>query len=211
MINDARAPKFNAHTDMGGREFFMSKCTKGLLIAALCVLSTWLGLSCLYTYSVSEELTLLRRESRSDTVYLRHRVRELESELNANRGMGMLPPSAPAGGEAEDTEAVTDSGESDSAADTAPTAPDGKEEVTLPTHQSPETQSPAEDETASPASLYLIAEQDGVIGLFDASGAMLRSVNVFVMTLPEADREALSVGIPAYSWGEALELLERFE
>jgi hypothetical protein len=84
------------------------------------------------------------------------------------------------------------------------------EEVTLPTHQSPETQAPAEEVTATPASLYLIAESGGVIGLFDASGALLKSVNVFVMTLPEADRKALSVGIPASSWEEALTVLDRF-
>ena len=42
----------------------MSKTAKGLLIAALCVLTTWMGIACLYTYSVSEELKTLRRESR---------------------------------------------------------------------------------------------------------------------------------------------------
>lgn len=190
----------------------MSKCTKGLLIAALCVLTTWLGLSCLYTYSVSEELTALRRESRTNTVYLRCRIRELESELSADLLGGLLPPSAPVGGEAADTEASTNRAENGTAADTAPnTAPSDTEAVTLPTHQSPETQAPAVPETDAPVSLYLIAEQDGIIGLFDAAGELLRSANVFVMTLPEQEREALAVGIPAYSWGEALEILERYE
>ena len=198
----------------------MSKCTKGLLIAALCVLTTWLGLACLYTYSVSEELTLLRRESRSDTVYLRFRIRELESELNAKRSNGLLPPAEPVGGNIGDSEANT--AESDQGTDAVETIPptleapppaDSTVEVTLPTHQSPETQPPIEPdtETAPPVSLYLIAEQNGIVGLFDASGELLRSVNVFVMTLPEADRRALAVGIPAYSWREAVEILERFE
>lgn len=196
----------------------MSKTAKGLLIAALCVLTTWMGIACLYTYSVSEELTTLRRESRSDTVYLRCRIRDLESELAAERAKEQTPPAEAVGGNpaqpqrgetiapAETEEGVT------SPADTAPQAkPDSStEEVTLPTHQSPETQAPAEEVTATPASLYLIAESGGVIGLFDASGALLKSVNVFVMTLPEADRKALSVGIPASSWEEALTVLDRF-
>ncbi len=180
----------------------MSKCAKGLLIAAFCILSTWLGLAYLYTYSVSEELTLLRRESRSDTVYLRYRIRELESELDAERSEGAMPPAEAVDGEVAETEEPSSYPEAEGSAPT--------EEVTLPTHQSPETQAPDEESTAAPASLYLIAERDGIIGLFDASGARLRSVNIFVMTLPEADRAALAVGIPAASWEEAVAILDRF-
>lgn len=192
----------------------MSKCTKGLLIAALCILTTWLGLAYLYTYSVSEELATLRREDRSDTVYLRCRIRELESKLAA--GLEEILPAEPVGGGAADTvappaetgkapesEAMTDADQTTAVPDT--------ESVTLPVHQSPETQAPAEPETAVPPSLYLIAEHNGIIGLFDASGELLRSVNVFVMTLPEAEREALAVGIPARSWSEAVETLDRYE
>ena len=76
----------------------MSKTAKGLLIAALCVLTTWMGIACLYTYSVSEELTTLRRESRSDTVYLRCRIRDLESELAAERAKEQTPPAEAVGG-----------------------------------------------------------------------------------------------------------------
>ena len=190
----------------------MSKCTKGLLIAALCILTTWLGLAYLYTYSVSEELATLRRENRSDTVYLRYRIRELESELDA--GVKGLLPAEPVGGGAADTVAPpAETGkESDAMTDTdQTTASPDTEAVTLPVHQSPETQAPSEPETAVPPSLYLIAEHDGIIGLFDASGELLRSVNVFVMTLPEAEREALAVGIPAWSWSEAMETLDRYE
>lgn len=193
----------------------MSKTAKGLLIAALCILTTWMGIAYLYTYTVSKELATLRRESRSDTVYLRCRIRELESELDAERAEGMLPPTEAVGGDPTDTEkgevtvpADTEK-ETASAPETRPADP--TEEVTLPVHQSPETQAPVEEVTAAPASLYLIAEQNGIIGLFDASGALLKSVNVFVMTLPASDREALAVGIPASSWEEALAILERFE
>ena len=192
----------------------MSKCTKGLLIAALCLLTTWLGLAYLYTYSVSEELATLRREDRSDTVYLRCRIRELESKLTA--GLQEILPAEPVGGGAADTVAppaeTEEERESETVTDTAvETAAPDTEAVTLPVHQSPETQAPSEPETVIPPSLYLIAEHKGIIGLFDASGELLRSVNVFVMTLPEAEREALAVGIPARSWSEAVEMLDRYE
>ena len=191
----------------------MSKCTKGLLIAALCLLTTWLGLAYLYTYSVSEELAMLRREDRSDTVYLRCRIRELESKLSA--GLQEILPAEPVGGVGEETTAPAEpeeERESETVTDTAvETAAPDTEAVTLRVHQSPETQAPSEPETAIPPSLYLIAEHKGIIGLFDASGALLRSVNVFVMTLPEAEREALAVGIPARSWSEAVEMLDRYE
>ena len=191
----------------------MSKCTKGLLIAALCLLTTWLGLAYLYTYSVSEELAMLRREDRSDTVYLRCRIRELESKLTA--GLQEVLPAEPVGGVGEETTAPAETEEereSETVTDTAvETAAPDTEAVTLPVHQSPETQAPSEPETAIPPSLYLIAEHKGIIGLFDASGELLRSVNVFVMTLPEAEREALAVGIPARSWSEAVEMLDRYE
>ncbi|MBP3571050.1 MAG: hypothetical protein J6M42_03745 [Clostridia bacterium] len=194
----------------------MSKTAKGLLIAALCVLTTWVGLSTLYAHSLSEELTLLRREGRSDTVYLRSRIRELESELTVYLREVFTAPYAPMGGEAStegltDGETVTDK---ETVGETAPQKPADTEGVTLPTHNSPETVPSVDSlptpETA-PAAPYLVAAHNGIIGLFDASGALLRTVNVYLMTLPEADRAALTVGIPAGDWEEALELLGRYE
>lgn len=197
----------------------MSKTAKGLLIAALCVLATWAGLSTLYTYSVSEELTTLRREGRSDTVYLRCRIRELESELTARLSETLPAPSEPVGGEVT-TEKVTE-GEvttwkpTDGEGTTRkPAESEGAtEDVTLPTHNSPETIPPAETQAPEtlPAAPYLVAAHNGIIGIFDATGALLRTANVYVMTLPEADRAALEVGIPAEDWEAALSLLEQYE
>lgn len=186
----------------------MSKTVKGLLIAAFCVLAAWAGLSTLYTYSVAEELTTLRREGRSDTVYLRCRIRDLESVL-ADRSEEKLPAST----EPVDSEtAVSDTqAPSDTQAATEPEA--ATEDVTIPTHNSPETTPVDGENTAEPipASPYLVATHEGIIGLFDASGALLKTANVYIMTLPEADREALTVGIPAGDWAEALEILGRYE
>ena len=198
----------------------MSKTAKGLLIAALCGLTAWVGLSTIYTCSVSEELTLLRREARSDTVYLRSRIRELESELTAYLGEAITAPSDPLGGETatEGTtghETVTEKETADVTEDPKPADTEAATEgVTLPTHSSPETVPSAGGESTpetSPAAPYLVAAHNGIIGLFDASGALLKTVNVYLMTLPEADRAALTVGIPARDWEEALELLGQYE
>ena len=175
----------------------MSKTAKGLLIAAFCVLALWATLSTVYTYSVSEDLSLLRNEGRSDIVYLRCRVRDLESELAAR-------PAVPAESDATETrEPVT------AAPDTA--EPE-TEAVTIPTHNAPETIPSVEQETeAAPASPYLVAAHEGIIGVFDATGALLKTANVYIMTLPEADRAVLTAGIPAGDWEEALEILGRYE
>ncbi len=204
----------------------MKKITKWLLISVASAALCWAALSTLYTHSVSKELTLLRKENRNDVIYLRCRIRELESELTASL---LDRPASPTGGEAESqppdatdvpetdeaTETLPEGTSEDTLEDTAAIAPEetapATEAVTLPTHQSPETQPPAEDEPETVPALYLVAERDGIIGLFDASGELIRQANVFVMTLPKADRETLAVGIPAASMEEALSILEQYE
>ena len=195
----------------------MSKAAKGLLIAAFCVLALWVGLSTLYTYSVSEELTTLRREGRSDIVYLRCRIRDLESELTA-RPTESTPATdesrhtESAGGEINDTKTDTTEAVSPDTAHPETESEPATEAVTIPTHNSPETIPSVDIEPETlPVSPYLVAAHEGIIGLFDASGALLRTVNVYIMTLPEADRAALTVGIPAGDWEEAMSLLEMYE
>ena len=175
----------------------MKKLTMGLLITAAVIVLGWLCLSTAYTHTVSEEVTRIRRESRSDVVYLRTRIRELESELTSlllNR-----------------TEPDTEAG--DSEADTTESVAPETEEVTVPTHQSPETQPSVETHPTPDVSTaaYMLTEHNGVIGRFDASGELVRVLNVFVMTLPETEREALRVGIPAYSYEEMLRLAQQYE
>ena len=201
----------------------MSKITKGLLITAFSVLTVSLIFSTLYTYSVSEELSLLRREGRSDLVYLRSRIRDLESELSAQQADtdvsvtipvgGDDPADGPADGPANGSTNGTDGTDTDREASTS-TPAEETEEVTIPTHSSPETSPPADTEASAaplPASPYLVAAHDGVIGIFDATGALLKTANVYIMTLPESDRSTLEVGIPAGSWAEALRLLDMYE
>jgi len=197
----------------------MSKITKGLLIAAFSVLTVSLIFSTLYTYSVSEELSLLRREGRSDLVYLRSRIRDLESELSAQQADTDVSVTIPVGGDAPadgpangSTNGADGAGADNEATTSIPA--EETEEVTIPTHSSPETSPPADTEASAaplPASPYLVAAHDGVIGIFDTTGALLKTANVYIMTLPESDRAALEVGIPAQSWAEALQLLDMYE
>lgn len=179
----------------------MKKFLYGLMIFAAVSLIGGVILSAVYTGSVSDEVAQLRRENRSDIVYLRTRVRELESRLASGLLEGLVPPTVAVGGEASDETHAPET-----------------EAVTIPAHKAPETQ-PSEDASANAdggneetaAAQYILTEHDSMIGVFDASGVLVRTVNVFVMTLPESEREALAVGIPAYSYEEMCELVEQYE
>ena len=190
----------------------MKKMLIGLAVAATAIVLGGLSLSAAYTHTVSEEVTKLRRESRSDIVYLRTRVRELESELTASLLDRLTPPSQPVDGVIE-TEVIIDETETTDESESDSETQSGDEAVTVPAHKAPETGEPAEDtaETESSAAMYLLTGYNGVIGIFDASGELVRTINVFVMTLPEAEQEALAVGIPAYSYEEMCELAEQYE
>ena len=208
----------------------MKKILFGLVIFAAASLIGGVILTAVYTGAVSDEVAQLRRENRSDIVYLRTRVRELESMLTAELAGRLEPPDLPVDGVPEDTieTAATDEAETDS--DTESSAEDGtvggdvsegnvpedgtaadepdtllpeSEEVTVPTHNSPET--------AAPTALYTLAAYNGMIGVFDQGGELVRVINVFVMTLPQAEQEALAMGIPAYSEEEMRQIAERFE
>ena len=180
----------------------MKKLLRGLLITAVIIALGGVAMSWMYTQDVSEELTRLRRESRSDIVYLRTRVREFESELTASLLNQLDPPYEAVDGE-----------EAPSAEQDPPHTEPWTEEVTVPTHQAPETQAPTvglPDSEANEAT-YFLSEYQGMIGVFDNSGNLLRTINVFVMTLPETERASLEIGIPIFSTEELDSLLEQYE
>ena len=191
----------------------MKKWTHWLLIASAAVLVCGVISTSLYTHELSEQLSEAKRTSRSEITRLSVRIRELESELSSGVLDCLDELFQPTGGTSDAETPSEPETEGNEASDTsAPNETDEPttEAVTLPRHQSPETQPPTTDATA-PSALYLLAEHEGVIGIFDAAGELIKTVNVFVMTLPEADREALSVGIPAYSWQEMCELIARYQ
>ena len=234
MIIETHPPNFDVPAAFACRkEWIMKKITTWLLVSVASVALGGAVLSALYTGSLSKEMAALRKENRNDASYLRSRIRELDAELASVLLDRLNQPTLPADGEAEtfrpdetspsthpdDPEAITeradfgtgDSTQAENRTEAEETAAPSTEEVTLPTHQSPETEAPTEDAPETISALYLIAERDGVIGLFDASGELLQVANVFVMTLPEADRKALAVGISAGSLEEALSILYMYE
>ena len=56
---------------------------------------------------------------------------------------------------------------------------------------------------------YIIRAHEGTIGVFDNDGDLLSTVNVALMTLPEADRVALESGIVVESMEEVQEILDK--
>ncbi len=174
----------------------MKNHMKVILISVITLALLWTLMLTVYTGSIAEELKMLRREKLSDNLYLRCRIRELESNLTSALLKDPETGDKPVGGNPP-TDSETDTGDS-------PT-----EEITLPTHDSPETV-PPEDPGDSTTAQYILAEYEGILGVFDTTGKLLRTVNVYVMTLPLADREALSVGIPAYSEAEMEELIRKY-
>ncbi len=208
----------------------MRKLTQAFILtlaiaAAIGSLST-----AIYTYTLSERLEQVARTSRADLNYLRGCIRGLEAELTSSIIDRLEAISRPVGGVADaETEADTEA-ESGFEAETVfetevesavESSGDGfgeipeweiaeTEAVTLPVHREPETVGSEESETVMVV-YYTISAHEGCIGVFDAEGELIRRVNVFLFALPEADREALLVGIPAYSREEMLEIVARYE
>ncbi len=172
----------------------MKNITIALVIAILATAFIGTIITSAYTYSLSVELAEVKRSAYNEAVSLSTRFRNLKKELNAEINDRL---------EAVETAADTLPSES-SAPETAPET----EMETLPILMEPETTPAA---TTPSFSLYVIAEHEGIIGIFDAAGELMQTVNVLVMTLPEADREALAMGMAVYSWEEAVELAECFE
>ena len=201
----------------------MKKVLKILTVLAAVAALGGVCVSAAYAQMVQDEVTQLRRESRSDIVYLRTRVRELELALEAGLSERAEEEDLPVDGVIEEettestaeTEAESERGDGEDGAEAGAAAEDESDEeaVTVPTHHAPETQAPIEEEagSVSPTALYMLTVYNGMIGVFDASGELVRTINVFVMTLPDEEQAALAVGIPAYSEGELLPLIERYE
>ena len=89
---------------------------------------------------------------------------------------------------------------------------------TAPESTAPETESESQSikqpeaapESTAPAVMFTAREVNGRIGIFDASGALVRTLGVPVVTLPRADREQLAVGITIHSEEELKALIEDF-
>ncbi len=58
--------------------------------------------------------------------------------------------------------------------------------------------------------LFTLREHDKKIGVFDNSGKLLETINVYVVSLPMTDRELLSEGISVCSRRELFALIEDY-
>ena len=69
----------------------------------------------------------------------------------------------------------------------------------------------AAPEPTEPATLFTAREVGGRIGIYDANGTLLRTLNIPVATLPRADREQLAIGITLKSEQELAALIADYE
>jgi hypothetical protein len=58
--------------------------------------------------------------------------------------------------------------------------------------------------------LYIAKEYENKIGIFDTSGRLLRSIDIYTKTLPKADRALLREGIELRSEAELISLIEDY-
>lgn len=59
--------------------------------------------------------------------------------------------------------------------------------------------------------LYIISEYEGKIGIYDnKDGKLLEVLDRYIYSLPDADKQYLSEGIPVYSFSELLSLVEDY-
>lgn len=136
-----------------------------------------------FAVSLRDSLSAHKRRQLRDTLRLQARVSQLEDlrETASDEPVATEPATQP-----PETQRVG--------------------EVTHPEAQAPAT-TPVEPETTC---LYRVAAYGSIIGVYDETGRLLRTVNVRLDTLPAVDREALAVGIVAQSWQELLALVEQY-
>ena len=162
----------------------MKKWIKFCIASSLLLLLGAAVFSGLYAKQQSDTMAELRRKSTAEVIRLRYRMEVLEDELLAKLD--------------EWKETVLPVGNDGYGEDVPMT-----EELTVPEAKTPETMPPARR--------YTVSVYDGIIGIYDSDGRAVRTVDVFVATLPEADREALTAGIAVYSDEELQALIERYE
>lgn len=186
----------------------MKKLTKILLVCTLVLALGGSALSSALAITVGQALKDFKQKNVCDVITLRARVSELEGTLG--KGLSALADkAAQVFAPAEDDGACGNDCpvEEDPAGEEDPDRAAG--EVTLNEAHAAE---PAADPSADPeAAPYVVAEYRGIIGVFDGEGNLLRTVNVSVSTLPDADRAALADGIQAMSWQDMMNIVGQYQ
>ena len=73
-----------------------------------------------------------------------------------------------------------------------------------------DTMSETEFETESPAIEYTVKSYEGKIGIFSENGTLLQVIDVYIKTLPKADRSLLEKGILVRDEAELRSIIEDY-
>ena len=179
----------------------MKKLAKIALIAALVMSVGGSALASTFAALTRSAQAELRQHNISEMLSLKSRIRKLESGLSAIADA--LPDEKEAQGDASQVDAsqVDASQVNAEPDDTDVMLPEETVAEAVVTH--------AEAHAAERG--YIISVYRGIIGVFDADGRLLRTVNVSVATLPASDRDALLDGIPASTQEQMLEIVGQYE
>lgn len=164
----------------------MKKVTKYVLIGMLVCSFCAAALSTAFACSVHQALTDYKQKNICDVLILRARIQHLEDKLQHS------------------LDAVVDK-TIDILSPRVETEPESS-----PYDTAEVTYAPGHAAEA-PTDVYVISTYRGIIGIFDADGQLLRTVNVSVDTLPEVDRQALSQGLRVDGWPEMLKMIEKYQ
>lgn len=211
----------------------MKKGTK-IFLAFLIIISLAIGgLSIAYRQQLREQAELMAKQQLHRFLSITRKLQDLHETLCGIIFDGDGDPDAVVvGGTPEETENSTNHATEDvTEAPTEPVTPiPDKETETEPITEAetvPSSDAEAEDVTETdteelltssdteisavtePLGGYTVRAHEGIIGVFDAEGALVESVNVSVITLPEADRQALDEGIIAVNMEEVREILDK--
>ena len=209
-----------------------------VIIASVAVIGS--VLSAFYASQLSAYVEQLERSARADMIYLRGYIRRLENELTdaiANLSEETSFPTntdqisdteteAESVLETERSDLPTDGHpEDDSETHETETAFDFESETETETESDAESESEtdAEDESDTEFEseteiepepekpiLYTLTIYNGRIGVFDATGRILCTLNVFVPSLPASDYAALLAGVPIYSQEQMWEIWDKY-
>lgn len=181
----------------------MRKLTKVLLAGALLLSLGGSAAATAAAVTINNALEELRCRSISSDLTIRSRVDQLESVLTEklpglmDKALDVFSPVDNALADGHDAAPAAE-GALPADADIDPA--DGIGEVT----------SPALHAVDAPAEVYVIRAYNGIIGVFDADGLLIKTVNTAMSTLPVSDREALEEGITVGSFEEMNGIMDMY-
>lgn len=209
-----------------------------VIIASVAVIGS--VLSAFYASQLSAYVEQLERSARADMIYLRGYIRRLENELtdaiaNLSEETSFPTNTDQIADTETEAESVLETERSDLPTDGHPeddsethetetefdfeseteTETESEAESASETDAESESETDAEDESdiepePEKPILYTLTIYNGRIGVFDATGRILCTLNVFVPSLPASDYAALLAGVPIYSQEQMWEIWDKY-